>query len=148
MQAIHIVGNERHGAVLYQQNCLTCHGPAGKILAPDFPVPPQGVPSLNPIRRELYAQSAAKFVRNIDPFLQHGMPNPAEGGPDMPAFGDTHALAQAQIADIEAYVLQLNGVDRAQILNPGVEPKTFFYGVLGISLSIGFFCVLWGRKIS
>ena len=50
----------------------------------------------------------------------------------MPNFGDSHALTQAQIADLEAYVLSINGVDRTQILNPGIEPKEFFYMLVGI----------------
>ncbi len=51
----------------------------------------------------------------------------------MPAFGDTQTLTQAQIADIEVYILRLNGVNRDKILNPGVEPKKFFYLVIGVS---------------
>jgi hypothetical protein len=45
----------------------------------------------------------------------------------MPSFGNTNALTQPQIADLEAYVMQLNGVDRAAIVRPGVEPKTYFW---------------------
>ena len=52
----------------------------------------------------------------------------------MPAFGDTHALTQAQIADLEAYILSVNGVDRTEITNPGIEPKEFFYMLLWITI--------------
>jgi len=51
----------------------------------------------------------------------------------MPDFGDSHALTQAQIADLEAYVLSLNGVDRTMITNPGIEPKEFFYMLVAIT---------------
>jgi len=54
----------------------------------------------------------------------------------MPDFGVSHALTQAQIADLEAYVLSLNGVDRTQITNPGIEPKEFFYMLVGILSAI------------
>ena len=50
----------------------------------------------------------------------------------MPNFGDSHALTQAQIADLEAYVLSLNGVDRTEVMNPGIEPKEFFYMITTI----------------
>jgi hypothetical protein len=43
----------------------------------------------------------------------------------MPSFGNTYALTQPQIADLEAYVMQLNGVDRAAIVAPGVAPKSY-----------------------
>jgi ubiquinol-cytochrome c reductase cytochrome b subunit len=142
MEAIHIVGNRKHGMVLFEQHCLTCHGPQGKIHALDFPVPPRGVPALYPMRAELYTSSPEEFVRNIDPFIQHGMPNPVDG-PSMPAFGDSHSLTQAQIADIEAYVLHLNGVDRAKILHPGVKPQDFFFVFIEISFLLGILMILF-----
>ena len=43
----------------------------------------------------------------------------------MPSFGNTYALTQPQIADLEAYVMQLNGEDRAAIVKAGVAPKTY-----------------------
>jgi hypothetical protein len=85
-----------------------------------------GVPSVSPIKKELFSKDPVEFVRNIDPKIQHGVKNQS-GGLDMPAFGDTHELTQAQIADIEAYVLHLSGVERTKIMNPGVEPRRFFY---------------------
>jgi hypothetical protein len=41
----------------------------------------------------------------------------------MPAFGDTDTLTQAEIADIEAYVMSVNGVSRAKIEHPGLSPR-------------------------
>jgi ubiquinol-cytochrome c reductase cytochrome b subunit len=140
-ESIHIIGDKEHGAVLFQQSCIMCHGPKGKTTAPNF-MAPKGVPTLNHIRRELISSKSDEFVRNIDNFIQHGMVNPI-GGPNMPAFGDSHSLTQAQIADIEAYVLSLNAVDRAKIIHPGIEPKEFFYILLETSLLIFILCGIY-----
>ena len=40
-------------------------------------------------------------------------------------------LLQQQIADVEAYVMSLNGTNVAVVSNPGVAPKTFFWWTLG-----------------
>ena len=123
-----IVGEWEHGQVLYKQYCMICHNPDRK-----------NIPSLTPIRRDLYRDNADDFVQQIDPIIQNGSPRTG-----MPAFKDPQMLAQAQIADIEAYILHVNGVDRTQIINPGIKPKKFFYmiGVIFIVMSvcIGFFC--------
>lgn len=131
-EAAAIVGSRSHGAVLYQQSCIMCHGPQGKTNAKNM-TPVAGVPSLNPIRAELFHEDPEKFAQKIDIYIQHGIPN-SKGGPDMPAFGDTRALSQAQIADIEAYVMHINGVDRAKIMNPGMDPKEFFFLVVELAL--------------
>jgi hypothetical protein len=59
----------------------------------------------------------------------------------MPAFGETNALTQQQISNIIAHVMELNGVDRAKLLSPGMEPKTFFLVVtsafLLLALALG-----------
>lgn len=85
------------------------------------------VPPLNPINRDLFSPDPKTFVGQIDLFLQHGSrpegPNPRLS---MPPFGDTHSLTQQQIADIEAYILNLNGVNRATIHHPGIDPDLFF----------------------
>jgi hypothetical protein len=47
----------------------------------------------------------------------------------MPAFGDTNSLTQQEISNIEAYILAVNGVDRARLNNPGIPPMGFFMGV-------------------
>jgi len=53
----------------------------------------------------------AAFAREIDLFIQHGSrpsgPNPMLS---MVPWGDAKRLTQQQIADVEAYVMQLNGV--------------------------------------
>ncbi len=129
-----IIGDKEHGAILFHQSCIMCHGPHGNPKTPGFNAP-KGVPSLNPIDRNVFNADPQTFVEHIDQFIQHGIPN-TEGGPNMPDFGASHALTQAQIADLEAYVLSLNGVDRTQITNPGIDPKEFFYMLVGILSAI------------
>lgn len=145
-KAIHIVGNAEHGKQLFDLYCLSCHGSNGDPKSKGFQKV-NGVPALNPINHTLYSPDVAKFLHNIDLFIQHGAPN-GENGPTMPAFGDSNSLTQQEIADIEAYVLQLNHVNRAHINNPGIPPKTFFYILLGISglfFLLGFF-YWWIKK--
>lgn len=146
-QSINIVGNPENGMHLYEKFCLQCHGPNGQTNAKDF-TPLSGVPPLNPISKSLFNQNVAIFLKNIDPYIQHGGPN-LEQGPNMPNFGDSYSLTQQQISDIEAYILQLNGVNRAKINDPGIAPKTFFFIVLGVSggvIALGFFYWLIRRK--
>jgi mono/diheme cytochrome c family protein len=136
--SINIIGNAEHGGVLFHQSCIMCHGPHGDNKTPGYTGyltgdhAPKGVPRLNPMDRNVYDADPQLFVEHIDQFIQHGVSNP-EGGPNMPAFGDSHALTQAQIASIEAYILSINGVDRTTITNPGIEPKEFFYMVLWVA---------------
>jgi hypothetical protein len=50
----------------------------------------------------------------------------------MLAFGDDNSLTQPQIADLEAYIIGLNGRDRAEIIHPGMKPHLFFNCVLAV----------------
>lgn len=134
-QAINMIGSVSGGRALYDEFCIQCHGPQGNTHVSGFK-PVAGVPPLRPMKKALYSKDPELFVRHIDMFIQHGTVNP-ENGPDMPAFGDTEALTQPEIADIEAYVLSLNGVKRAEIKNPGVPPATFFYITLGLAGGLG-----------
>jgi mono/diheme cytochrome c family protein len=146
VMAAGVIGDKEHGAILFHQSCIMCHGPHGdnknayngyyvNANMANGDLAPKGVPRLNPIDRAVFSSDPQAFINHIDQFLQHGIPN-TEGGPNMPAFGDSHALSQAQIADLEAYVLSLNGVDRTMIMNPGIEPKEFFYMLLWLSMVI------------
>ena len=85
------------------------------------------MPALNPINRELFNKDPRIFAENIDRYIQHGSipagPNPAL---HMLAFGDDNQLTQQQISNVEAYILGLNGVNRAELMNPGVTPMKFF----------------------
>ena len=125
--AANIIGSADHGAILFEKTCFSCHGPqgTGKIVNPgskDGTVPP-----LNPIDRDEFSGDPKTFAGKIDRYIQHGSrpegPNPQF---TMLPFGDTNALTQQQIADLEAYIMSLNEVDRAMIYHPGLSPNTFF----------------------
>jgi mono/diheme cytochrome c family protein len=110
--AIH--GNPVAGAPKFAQTCVPCHGDHGANGIANPGSNDGTVPVLNPIDPGFLADSngdPAIFAHDIDLFLQHGS-RPAGPRPliSMPAFGDRHALSQRDIADIEAYVMELNGV--------------------------------------
>ena len=121
--AANMIGSAYHGRTLYNRYCAYCHGKPEGAAVISTPAP-----SLAPINRELYSPDPAVFAQNIDRIIQHGIkPRPESPGPAMPDFGDSDSLTQPQIANIEAYVLHLNNVDRAKILHPGVAPGSFFW---------------------
>lgn len=143
--AANIIGSADHGAILFEKNCLSCHGHkgTGKVANPGSQ---KGmVPPLNPIARDKFSTDPKKFVQKIDPYIQHGS-RPEGQNPtfSMIAFGDENTLTQQQIADIEAYVLSLNGVDRAMIYHPGISPDIFFIGTVFAFSLIGLnLCGWW-----
>ena len=113
---------------MFKQTCESCHGLQGTDKVPN-PGSEEGVvPPLNPIDQGLFTKDPQVFAENIDRFIQHGSiaegPNPTLR---MMAFGETNILTQQQISDIEAYVLHLNGIDRAQLAHPGIQPIRFFW---------------------
>lgn len=81
----------------------------------------------------LRSADPAVFAANLDRFLQHGAtpdgPSPAL---HMPAFGDAASLTQDELADIEAFVMHANGVDRDAIAHPGIAPRRFAAIVAGV----------------
>ncbi|MGE5189347.1 MAG: cytochrome b N-terminal domain-containing protein, partial [Gemmatimonadota bacterium] len=129
-----IIGSAEHGGLLFARYCAQCHGRAGagNVADPDSAL--GTFPALAPIAPSIYSTDAEAFATNVDRFLQHGAvmhgPRP---GKNMHAFGDRKSLTQEQIADIEAYVLQLNGIDRAQLNHPGIAPADYF--LLSVVLS-------------
>lgn len=142
------IGSAERGAEVFKKNCSSCHGPEGKTNVPNPGSDEGKVPDLNPIDRELYSPDAQSFAENIDIYIQHGSvpagPNPAIR---MPAFGDTNTLTQQEIANVEAYILRLNGVDRAQLVNPGVQPRAFFLFVVVLYLLIALILGgLWNKR--
>lgn len=126
-QAAYIIGNIDHGKDIFEQKCAACHGPEGTDKVPNPGSEDRFVPPLNPIDRELFSKDPKIFAENIDRYIQHGSIPP---GPNpqfhMLAFGYDHTLTQQQIANVEAYILHLNGVNRAQLINPGMQPARFF----------------------
>jgi hypothetical protein len=102
------------------------------------------VPPINPIDPEFKGTTAPAFVAALDDVLQNGsVPDGTTSTPNaeprykMPSFGNTYALTQPQIADLEAYVMRINGVDRAAIVQPGVAPKTYFWiSLVGLAIVV------------
>ena len=120
--AIH--GDPVAGATKFHAMCASCHGDRGTA-GIDNPGSSDGtVPVLNPIDPGFVADAngnPAVFAHDIDLFVQHGS-QPAGPKPliSMPGFGDHKLVPQQDLADIEAFVMGLNGVfwpDRC----PGIQ---------------------------
>lgn len=125
--AADMIGSASHGALLFTNTCAACHGQggAGGVLNPGSE--DGAVPDLNPIDPDFVNSNPQIFAENIDRIIQHGSVPPGSNSKlIMPAFGDKGTLTQQEIADIEAYVLQLNHVDRGQLIHPGLQPRQFF----------------------
>lgn len=141
-EAATIVGNVSLGKKLFNNDCVGCHGVEGKkgVVNPGSLF--GKVPTLNPISKVLYNKNPQKFVNNIDRFIQHGATPP---GPHpalhMLAFGDSYSLTQPEIANIESYILYLNGVNRAKIEAPG-SAKGFFFLALWIYIGIAVILII------
>jgi len=114
-QAVSLVGNAKNGQPLFGKVCATCHGPQGVQGIPNPGSEDGSVPVLNPIDSTIANADPKIFAANVDIFIEHGS---APDGPNpliiMPAFGDGKTLSPQQIADLLAYVLQLNGVKTGQ----------------------------------
>lgn len=141
--AVAIIGSIDHGAVLFGTNCSSCHGSqgVGKIANPGSK--DELIPSLNPIDRDEFSPDPKSFSEKIDRYIQHGS-RPEGQNPlfSMPSFGDSHALTQQQIADLEAYVLHLNHVDRGMINHSGISPDIFLIMTI---FAFSLICLnLWG----
>jgi mono/diheme cytochrome c family protein len=139
---VKMIGDPKHGAVLFELDCAKCHGKAGEGNVPNPGSQAGMVSPLAPIARGLFSDDPLVFAENIDRVIQRGASPP---GPSpalmMPAFGDTRALTLPMIANIKAYILSLNGVDAAKIIHPGISPFQFVEGTVALFalalLSIG-----------
>lgn len=124
-EASNIIGNAAHGSLLFKRQCESCHGVNGKGGIPNPGSLAGKVPGLNPIDKILYNKDPNIFAENIDRFIQHGsIPTGTNPSLKMFDYGDSRALTQQKIAHIEAFVLYLNKVDRAQI--EVSDPHQFF----------------------
>lgn len=145
-EAASIVGNVAVGRKLFVEDCASCHGLNGKGGMPNYGSTFGMVPALNPISKALYSKSPKQFAENIDRFIQHGAVPP---GPHpslkMLDFGDSYSLTQPEIANIEAYILDLNNVDRAQIESPNTA-KTFFYVTLILYVVLMVLMIIFWQK--
>jgi ubiquinol-cytochrome c reductase cytochrome b subunit len=136
-KAAFIIGSSENGADLYKEQCISCHGPEGKGGVPNPGSDDGTVPPLNPIDRALYSTDPKVFAAAIDKLIQHGsMPSGPHPALHMPAWGDTRSLTQEEISNLEAYIMKLNGVDRGEIVYPGIRPHTFFFIVAGLYLLV------------
>ncbi|MGE5307067.1 MAG: c-type cytochrome, partial [Alphaproteobacteria bacterium] len=108
------IGSADHGAVLFAKYCASCHGSGGVGGIPNPGSNTGQVPQRHRIGRALSSSEPQIFAENIDRSIQHG---PVASGLTsqfrMPGFGDINTLTRQEIADPEAYILRLNGVDRA-----------------------------------
>ena len=131
-KAAFIIGSAENGADLYKEQCASCHGAEGKGGIPNPGSDDGSVPPLGPIDPKLYNADPNVFAANMDKIIQHGsMPSGPHPALHMPAWGDTRSLTQQEISNLEAYILRLNRVDRGRIINPGIQPRTFFFIVAG-----------------
>jgi ubiquinol-cytochrome c reductase cytochrome b subunit len=132
-----LIGGVKLGRILFADYCSSCHGPQGTDNVPDPGSDKGTVPGLNPIDPNLASDDPSVFAAKIDRIIQHGsMPTGPHPAIYMPAYGDGMTLTQPQIAAIEAYVLDLNRVDRAQIIHPGMSPVRFFVWVVAAFIAI------------
>jgi mono/diheme cytochrome c family protein len=128
--AAFMYGEPGHGARLFQENCESCHGVDAMGGVPNPGSEEGEVPALRPIDPKLASEHPETFAINLDRVIEHGSRPPGEDPTlAMPAFGHTRALTQPQIAQIVTYIESLNEVDRAQVLNPGMDPVEFFAAV-------------------
>lgn len=130
-EAAYIIGNPQTGRALFSAMCAGCHGPGGRSGVPNPGSEDGTVPVLDPIDPVMVSGDPVAFAENLDRVLQHG--SVPEGSPVtvMPAFGEDGTLSQQQIANLIAYIMKLNGVDRAAIVHPGMRPVTFYFASVG-----------------
>jgi len=126
-EAATLIGGVKLGRALFADYCGSCHGPAGTDKVPNPGSQKGMVPGLKPIDPNLASPDPSVFAVSIDRIIQHGsVPRGPHPAIYMPAYGDGMTLTQAQIAAVEAYILDLNGVNRAKIIHPGMAPEHFF----------------------
>jgi mono/diheme cytochrome c family protein len=107
--AINLTGDPTAGVGIFEAQCVKCHGEAG-ALGVENPGSADGtVPSLNPIDPEIKNADPKTFAYNLDLFIQNGSTPEGESPKlTMPSFGTLNVLTQQQIADVIAYVMNLN----------------------------------------
>ena len=145
-EAASIIGNVVVGRKLYALNCAICHGMNGSEGEPDFGSRSGRVPSLDPVNLGLFSASPDQFAENIDRFIQHGsVKSVPPASLTMFDYGDSYTLTQPQIANIEAYILSVNAVNRAEIASPG-SARGFFIGVVLIYTTIILLIITFWQK--
>ncbi len=108
-------GEVIRGEAAFGQFCAACHGPEGRE---EVGIPNPGssdgvVPPLNPIDPTLVSSDPGVFAINLDLFIEHGsIPEGPAPLIMMPNFGESKLLDDQQIADLIAYLMNLNGVQQ------------------------------------
>ena len=114
-EAATITGRWKQGEALFAKRCQPCHGPRGTDKVKNPGSDDGTVPPLNPIDPALAGKTPSVFAANIDRYIQHGsIPDGPKPELFMPDWGDSRALSQQEIADVEAYVMRLNGVRKVK----------------------------------
>ena len=103
-----LTGNANRGKPLFGQNCAPAMGRRA-CWSSESGSEDGSVPVLNPIDATIVSKDPKVFISNLDLFIEHGSV-PAGDDPAMlmPSFGDATMLASQDIADIMAYIMQLN----------------------------------------
>lgn len=107
--AIYLKGDTATGQLIFESNCQTCHGSQGVGGNPNPGSSEGTIPALNPIHPALKSSDFVEFASNLDLFIEHGsMPKGPNPTFIMLAWGDQNLLTPQEIADVIAYVIQLN----------------------------------------
>jgi mono/diheme cytochrome c family protein len=102
-KAVNLTGDPVAGMVVYNGYCKSCHGLAGTGGVVNPGSDDGTVPELKPIDMDFKDATAMDLV------IEHGStPAGDKTAAKMPAFGDEGTLKPQQIADVIAYILELN----------------------------------------
>ena len=102
-KAASLTGDPVAGKVVYDAYCKSCHGEAGAGGVTNPGSDDGTVPELKPIDNDF------KDATAMDVVIEHGStPEGVDTTSKMPAFGDEGTLKPQQIADVIAYILQIN----------------------------------------
>jgi mono/diheme cytochrome c family protein len=108
-KAVALTGDPARGRAYFGQFCAACHGPEGVQGVPNPGSEDGSVPPLNPIDPTIANPDLKVFAQNVDLFIEHGsVPDGENPQIIMPSFGDSKLLTDQQIADIIAFIIQLN----------------------------------------
>ena len=104
-----LTGDAVAGKTVFEANCQICHNVEGRGGNPNPGSTDGTVPALNPIDPLLKSPDPREYATNLDLFIEHGS-TPAGPNPtfSMLAWGDGKLLTPQQIADVIAYLIQLN----------------------------------------
>jgi mono/diheme cytochrome c family protein len=115
--AASMTGDVGEGRADFGLYCAACHGPEG---AEEVGIPNPGsedgiVPELNPIDPTIANPDPKVFAANVDLFIEHGsVPEGSSPRILMPPFGDSQMLTDQQIANLIAYLMDLNGAKETE----------------------------------